>query len=162
MTLIFKYSQMTIRKINPVDKLSKLEFFLQFLTSVPNSDKIQLVEIQFSLLDQILTMSTTSTTNKGGKIDFDEVLKHIGPLGIYQYIQLFLLFLVTLSAGICVTVFVFTGFVPNYRCVVPQCESLDNATYYGTQMKTSQHTLSLWCANCYFQLGKLTNLCKIF
>ena len=84
------------------------------------------------MLDQILTMSTTSTTNKGGKIDFDEVLKHIGPLGIYQYIQLFLLFLVTLSAGICVTVFVFTGFVPNYRCVVPQCESLNNATYYGT------------------------------
>ena len=93
------------------------------------------------MLDLILTtMSATTTTtastnNKGGgKIDFDEVLKQIGPLGIYQYFQLFLLFLVTLSAGICVTVFVFTGFVPNYRCVVPQCESLNNATYYGNHL----------------------------
>ena len=77
-------------------------------------------------------MSSTGSHNTKGRIDFDKVLEHIGPLGIYQYIQLFLLFLVTLSAGICVTVFAFTGYVPNYRCVIPECENFKNATYYST------------------------------
>ena len=73
---------------------------------------------------------TSKKSGGQGKIDFDQVLERIGPLGPYQYFQLGLLFLVTTSAGICVTVFAFTGFVPNYRCAIPHCESIENGTYY--------------------------------
>jgi hypothetical protein len=44
--------------------------------------------------------------------------------------QLGLLFLVTLCAGVAVVVFAFTGFVPNSRCLIPECENVDSASFY--------------------------------
>lgn len=58
-------------------------------------------------------------------LDFDKILDHVGPLGRYQWVQLTLLFILSLSAGIAVTTFAFTGFVPDHRCVIPQCESIE-------------------------------------
>lgn len=65
------------------------------------------------------------------QIDFDAVLEHIGALGPWQWIQVALLWFVTCAAGIAVVVFAFTGFVPKYRCLVPQCENIETATYYS-------------------------------
>ena len=64
------------------------------------------------------------------QIDFDRILGHLGPLGLWQYIHLATLFLVTMCAGIAVVTFAFTGFVPNYRCVIPECENLNQTSYY--------------------------------
>ena len=61
--------------------------------------------------------------------DLDRVIQYIGPLGLWQYIHSFLLFLVTLSSGMAVVVFAFTGFVPRYRCMIPQCENIQDSTY---------------------------------
>jgi len=63
-------------------------------------------------------------------IDFDRVLGHLGPIGPWQYIHLFTLFLVTMCAGIAVVTFAFTGFVPAYRCAIPECEDLNQTSFY--------------------------------
>ena len=68
-------------------------------------------------------------SRKISAIDFDKVLQHVGPLGPWQYCHVFLLFLVTLSSGIAVVTFVFTGLTPKHRCIIPQCETIENATY---------------------------------
>ena len=65
-----------------------------------------------------------------GSIDLNDVLNKIGCWGKFQWIQLGLLFIIGLQGGVGVVSFVFTGFLPKYRCLVPQCESLENATYY--------------------------------
>ncbi len=64
-------------------------------------------------------------------IDFDGVLEYIGAFGKWQWSQLIMLNLVPIAAGMAVVTFAFTGFVPNYRCVIPECESLADATYYN-------------------------------
>ena len=62
-------------------------------------------------------------------IDFDRVLKHIGPLGRWQVFNLSMLFSVTLCGGIAVVTFAFAAFEPNYRCSIPQCENVSDTTY---------------------------------
>jgi len=45
------------------------------------------------LLQRRVEMQSTSTKKPGkSAIDFDRVLKHVGPLGTWQYLHLFLLF----------------------------------------------------------------------
>ena len=73
-------------------------------------------------------MSTSKATRKSA-IDFDRVLQHVGPLGAWQFWHLFLLFWVPMCGGIAVVTFAFTGYVPDYRCSIPQCENVLNATY---------------------------------
>ena len=73
-------------------------------------------------------MSTSKATRKSA-IDFDRVLQHVGPLGAWQFWHLFLLFWVPMCGGIAVVTFAFTGYVPDYRCAIPQCENVLNATY---------------------------------
>ena len=48
-------------------------------------------------------------------IDFDKVLKHVGPLGRWQCFNLSMLFSVTLLGGIAVVTFAFAAYEPNYR-----------------------------------------------
>ena len=72
-----------------------------------------------------------STSKEKSRIDFDRILKHVGPLGVWQYLNLLVLFSVTLCAGIAVVTFAFAGYVPNYRCAILQCESVQNASYSG-------------------------------
>lgn len=71
-------------------------------------------------------MTEEESVKKIRTLDFDKILDHVGPLGRYQWVQLTLLFILSLSSGIAVTTFAFTGFVPNHRCVIPQCESIEN------------------------------------
>ena len=73
---------------------------------------------------------TAAANRKISTVDFDRILGHVGPLGPWQYIHLCTLFLVTMCAGIAVVTFAFTGFVPNYRCGIPECEDVKNTTYY--------------------------------
>ena len=60
-------------------------------------------------------MSTSTKKRSKNAIDFDGVLKHVGPLGTWQYLHLFLLFWVPMCGGIAVVTFSFTGYIPNYR-----------------------------------------------
>merc|ERR1719192_2756882 len=70
-----------------------------------------------------------ASTRKISAIDFDRVLQHVGPFGPWQYFHVFLLFLVTLSSGLSVVTFAFTGTIPRHRCVIPRCETIENSTY---------------------------------
>ena len=63
-------------------------------------------------------------------LDFDKVLRHIGPLGKWQWFQSFCLFTVATCSGIGAVTFAFTAYEPNYRCLMPECnESISNASY---------------------------------
>ena len=55
--------------------------------------------------------------------DVDRVIEFIGPLGKWQFIQGLFLFILGATSGVGGVSFAFTGFMPNYRCLVPQCES---------------------------------------
>ena len=68
--------------------------------------------------------------NLAGSIDLNSVLKEIGHWGKFHWIQFLLLWIVCLSKGIGIVSFAFTGFLPKYRCFVPQCKQLETATYY--------------------------------
>lgn len=64
------------------------------------------------------------------QLDFDQILEHIGPHGRYQLTQLPILFVITTCCAISVVLFAFTGYVPKYRCIIPECENVSTATYY--------------------------------
>ena len=46
-------------------------------------------------------------------------------------IQIALLYLVTLSAGVAVVAFAFTAYVPKYRCRIPSCEVSNTSVTYN-------------------------------
>ena len=79
---------------------------------------------------QTLSCQLVTMPRQSQSIDFDKILGHVGPIGPWQYIHLFTLFLVTMCAGIAVVTFAFTGFVPAYRCSIPECEDLNHTSYY--------------------------------
>lgn len=70
--------------------------------------------------------------NRGGLLNYDEILKHVGQFGRYQIRIHFLLWLASAAGGLAVVVWAFTGFKMKYRCVIPQCESILNASYYDS------------------------------
>jgi len=72
----------------------------------------------------------TKPTNSPCDLNYDEVLDYIGQFGTFQKKIFFWLWLVSLSGGLAVMVFAFAGLEPNYRCVVPHCETI-NSTYYA-------------------------------
>ena len=51
----------------------------------------------------------------------------------FQWTQLFLAFLITCASGSGIVTYVFTGYQPNYRCAVPECEDPVSALYHGPQ-----------------------------
>ena len=67
--------------------------------------------------------------NCKGHIEINEILEHIGALGRWQCIQSFFLLSMGAMGGVGGVIFALTGFVPNHRCIVPQCESLNSTTY---------------------------------
>ena len=64
-----------------------------------------------------------------GHIEINGILEHIGPLGKWQCIQSFFLICMGAIGGIGGVLFAVTGFVPNHRCLIPQCESLNSTNY---------------------------------
>ena len=62
--------------------------------------------------------------------DLNTALEKIGYFGKFHWCQLVLLIIIGLSGGIGTTSYAFTAYVPNYRCLVPQCEDIQTATYY--------------------------------
>ena len=49
------------------------------------------------------------STKKINTLDFDRILEHVGPLGLWQFWHLLALFFVGGIAGIAATTFAFTG-----------------------------------------------------
>ena len=74
---------------------------------------------------------------RGGLLNYDEILKHIGQFGIYQIRIHFLLWLVSAASGLAVVVWAFTGFNMKYRCPIPHCEKWNDTTYYDLSTNTS-------------------------
>ena len=97
---------------------------------IPSRSPLETLENQSESAEPFLQteMSNSNATRKSA-IDFDRVLQHVGPLGAWQFWHLFLLFWVPMCGGIAVVTFAFTGYVPDYRCAIPQCENVPNATY---------------------------------
>ena len=50
-----------------------------------------------------------ASTKQINTLDFDKILEHVGPLGLWQFCHLLMLFFVTLIGGIAATTFAFTG-----------------------------------------------------
>ena len=48
-------------------------------------------------------------SKKDTVIDYEKVLQHVGPLGLWQFLNLCVLFSVTLCGGIAVVTFAFAG-----------------------------------------------------
>lgn len=71
--------------------------------------------------------------------DFNSVLEEIGHFGRFHWCQLLLLYVIALCTGIGVGSFAFTAYVPNYRCLIPQCEDINNATYYRDEITYQGH-----------------------
>ena len=63
--------------------------------------------------------------------ELNPILEKIGHFGKFQYLQILLFWTICINTGIGVYSFAFTGFLPDYRCIVPQCEDIETATYYG-------------------------------
>ena len=95
-------------------------------------------------------MSTSTKKRSKNAIDFDSVLKHVGPLGTWQYLHLFLLFWVPMCGGIAVVTFAFTGYVPSHRCLIPQCENINNATYLSNNAAYANLTIEAILRNKVF------------
>ena len=89
-------------------------------------------------------------------LDYDEVLDYIGQFGPFQRRIFLWLSLVTTAAGVAVVVFAFTGFEPQYRCRVAQCE--DPASKYFTTDQEGNMKLPSFYANDSIQLK---DRCKI-
>ena len=67
---------------------------------------------------------------RGGLLNYDEILKHLGQFGKFQIRVHFLLWLVSAASGLAVVVWAFTGFNMKYRCSIPQCDVAENGLSY--------------------------------
>ena len=61
-------------------------------------------------------------------LDYESVLQYVGQFGRFQKKVFFLLWFTSAAAGLAVVVFSFTGYVPDYRCRVTEC---DDPSYYS-------------------------------
>uniref|UniRef100_A0A0A9ZHK5 Organic cation transporter protein n=1 Tax=Lygus hesperus TaxID=30085 RepID=A0A0A9ZHK5_LYGHE len=62
-------------------------------------------------------------------MEVDDILEEVGQSGPYQALFFILLFLVDIQTSFFPISFVFTAAELQYRCLVPECETLNNATY---------------------------------
>ena len=73
------------------------------------------------------------STKEINTLDFDRILKHVGPLGLWQFWHLLMLFFVTLIGGIAATTFAFTGKI---LCIL-ECRYKIIATYSNSSCGVS-------------------------
>ena len=85
-----------------------------------------------------------SEEDKDFPFEIEPVLNYIGPKARWQYFQSFCLFLFGASAGMSVVSFAFPGYIPNYRCMIPVCESI-NANYYSNISIIDKITIDKSC-----------------
>ena len=71
-----------------------------------------------------------SQENEEPRFHLNPILEQVGTFGKFQKTQIFLLWLIGLCSGSGIVSYAFTGFVPSYRCLVPQCENVETASYY--------------------------------
>ena len=64
-----------------------------------------------------------------GRLEFDEILKHIGQFGPWQIRIHFLMWLTSAAGGLAVVVYTFTAYGVDYRCINPYCENPESAIY---------------------------------
>ncbi|BES88246.1 solute carrier family 22 [Nesidiocoris tenuis] len=67
-------------------------------------------------------------------MEVDDILDETGQFGLYQIIFFVLLFLIDVQTSIFPMSFVFTAAELKYRCLIPQCEDPENATYYDSSL----------------------------
>ena len=60
--------------------------------------------------------------------ELEPILNYVGQKGKWQYLHSFCLFLFGISGGMSIVSFAFPGYVPNYRCVIPICETFNSTT----------------------------------
>ena len=82
---------------------------------------------------------------KEGSFDIDPILDYIGPRGKWQYFHGLCMFLFAASAGLAVVSFAFPGFVPNYRCPVPYCETSNQSEYHREIISTDKIVFPRTC-----------------
>ena len=75
----------------------------------------------------------SSMTKEEARIDYDDILPHIGDLGPFQKKICVFLSLISAVGGLAVVVFPFTGYVSNYRCSVHQHENQSHSYYASEQ-----------------------------
>ncbi|XP_031343832.1 organic cation transporter protein-like isoform X2 [Photinus pyralis] len=62
-------------------------------------------------------------------LDFDDVVEELGELGRYQILMYTLACIPVLFGAANSLTYVFTAGVPNYRCLVPECDNVTNPIY---------------------------------
>ena len=84
-----------------------------------------------------------------GKVNYDQILNHIGQFGPWQKRIHFLLWLVSAAGGLAVVVFSFTAYNLGYRCRNPYCDGFNQEVFSN---ETKIETPGL-CQ--YYSVGKL-------
>ena len=94
--------------------------------------------------------------------DLNSALENIGHFGKFHWLQLSILFAMSLAAGIGSTSFIFTGFVPKYRCTIPYCENANSALYLGEKVAFNDHDLNETYSHLIHDMAVVQNmhLCK--
>ena len=59
------------------------------------------------------------------KLDYDQILAHIGQFGPWQKRIHFLLWFISAASGLAVVVFSFTAYNAGYRCNNPYCDGVN-------------------------------------
>ena len=85
-----------------------------------------------------------------GKVDYDQILNHIGQFGPWQKKIHFLLWLVSAAGGLAVVVFSFTAYNLGYRCRNPYCDGFNQEVFSSNETKIDTPGL---CQ--YYSVGKL-------
>jgi hypothetical protein len=70
-----------------------------------------------------------------GKVDYDEILQHIGQFGPWQRRIHLLMWLTSAAGGLAVVVYTFTAFSADYRCRNPYCEENGGNPEYNVSGK---------------------------
>ena len=84
-------------------------------------------QVKMKILDVPLDIGDALT------IDLDPILDQIGSLGKFQILELILVLLVNAGHLFPAVDFMFTGYVPKHRCLIPQCENTSNVSYYKNE-----------------------------
>ena len=90
--------------------------FEEFLTSLKAKSKVE-------------GQKTNQNEASPDPFNFDEVLKIIGRFGNWQFRMFVLMTIVSILDGVYDNIYHFTAYTPKFRCSIPFCENVQNASY---------------------------------
>ncbi|KAF5303034.1 hypothetical protein FQR65_LT08363 [Abscondita terminalis] len=98
-------------------------------------DSLEALGFALGAIEDVVSRTKTEYRKIKTNMDFDDMLEELGELGRYQIVTYLLVCMPVLFGAINSLTYVFTAGVPDYRCLIPECDYLPEPSYNSTWLQ---------------------------